>query len=197
MNMSILFEHIHDWVHAGCQYCWVNGHKIGKGATLFRGYATPIMCTKGYLQGELIQIGVDDDRRLISHDEQLARAGLAVQLKQSDPQNFDPGQLGVSGYSVFHSRLRYLDYNSFFLVPVCHALLYGVVKDFTKLVFRRSGCKGDARPFLISQGALRALEQVEQSFVLTQDFGRGYVSQVKRSGRYMSSCILPCPEMLL
>lgn len=180
-------------MYAGCQYCWINGRKVGKEATLFRGYAQPILCVKGHLKGQLVQMGVNDESRHVTHEQQLQRAELAEMWKQVNPDTFDPGQIGVSSVSIFHKYLPYLDYNSFFLVPLSHALLFGVVKDFTKVIFRRSGCAGSAKDFLIPNAAINAMVSHETTFVLTQDFGRGYVSQVRRSGRYASTFHGCCP----
>ena len=38
-------------------------------------------------------------------------------------------RLGVHGSTIF-ARLPYLDLQNVWMVPVCHALLYRVVKDF-------------------------------------------------------------------
>ena len=38
-------------------------------------------------------------------------------------------RLGVHGSTIF-ARLPYLDLQNVWMVPLCHALLYGVVKDF-------------------------------------------------------------------
>ena len=45
-------------------------------------------------------------------------------------------QEGYSGVSYFHTQLPYLSYVNFWLMPVAHAVLKGIVENFVNLVLQ-------------------------------------------------------------
>ena len=65
-----------------------------------------------------------------SHDDQYGRA-LCMEEGGTEAM---ARELGCHGLSPAVRYLDYVDYNNLFVVPMCHALLYGVVKGFWKLL---------------------------------------------------------------
>lgn len=63
-----------------------------------------------------------------NHKLQLARAA-AVDRGLVTPANY-----GTHGSSKLLTALPYLDANNVWVIPIAHALLYGVVKDFWNLL---------------------------------------------------------------
>lgn len=55
-----------------------------------------------------------------------------LSVHKCDPAKFRT--LGVKGYSCVLRKLPYTCPNNLFVVPVAHALLYGVVRDITRYV---------------------------------------------------------------
>ena len=63
-----------------------------------------------------------------------------------------PGEVGCRGPPMFisddirnHKGLFYLDCESFFLIPVAHCLLYGLVRRQLRLTARRQGSDQTSR----------------------------------------------------
>ncbi len=57
---------------------------------------------------------------------------------EAPPPGSMPGRVvGCHGYSPIMRALSYLDYNNFWIIPMAHALLYGVVKGFWKLILSK------------------------------------------------------------
>ena len=132
-----------------CQFCWFSGNKFPEcgGATLFRGYATPQTMRCGLLEGEQLQIGVNDADRCISHEEQVSRAELMEEDNGKPESELLPAKFGCHGWCPFLKQLPYLDYNDFFLLPWYHATYLGLVKDFWKLV---TGARTKQTTYVIS-----------------------------------------------
>jgi hypothetical protein len=57
-----------------------------------------------------------------------------AQANAEPPAQRDPSDMGSLGSSIFMRELDYCDYNNLFVVPIAHAGLCGVVKDFWKAV---------------------------------------------------------------
>ena len=70
------------------------------------------------------------DALSISHDKQCERA-MRV---ENDCTEANIRDLGCHGLSPAVRHLDYVDYNNLFVVPICHAVLYGIVKSFWKLL---------------------------------------------------------------
>ena len=60
--------------------------------------------------------------------EQRVRADLVERGQES------PKDMGCHGWSPPMRHLNYLDYNNLWIIPMSHALVYGVVKGFWKLL---------------------------------------------------------------
>lgn len=175
--------------YLACQFCWFAGEKantnaqVDNNATLFLGYNQSVTASRGLLMGQALQIGVDDQARLLTNSQQRERARLVEGIK--DEPDFDAGHYGCAGYSVFHKALPYIDYNNFFVLPFAHSVFLGVVKDFMRLVTGVLGRRGKAKDCCISYRGLRLIKEREQDYVLTSDFGRPLSSIVSKSGRYV------------
>ncbi len=65
----------------------------------------------------------------------------ALQRQRARAANHPHGQpgkvLGCHGWSPIMKALPYLDYNNFWIIPMAHALLYGVVRSFWKLILTK------------------------------------------------------------
>ena len=113
-----------------------------------------------------------DDPRLRLTDAHLwHRARLA----EANPGHAKT--LGAHGVSCVPQELSYVSYSNIWLVPVCHSLLYGVVRDF---------CNSAMRPVTLSRGELwpdtaittenRRWIRLQAGHILVPtDFGRGYI----------------------
>lgn len=69
-----------------------------------------------------------DDRIKLSDAEQWNRA----QLVENDPRT--ARDWGCHGISPVVKHLKYVDYNNIWVMPMSHALIYGAVRQFWKLV---------------------------------------------------------------
>lgn len=87
---------------------------------MFLGYKTPTQpAVAGKHAGKTFLIGVNDDDRRISHEEQILR-GHAAQVEGARPgvelHNITQ-KYGVRGSCIFLTSLDYLDANHFFVIP--------------------------------------------------------------------------------
>ena len=70
--------------------------------------------------------------RLKLNDRKQRKRGEAIdKVAREQPKEAKKAakRLGVHGSTLF-ARLQYVDLQNVWMVPLCHALLYGVVKDF-------------------------------------------------------------------
>ena len=84
-----------------------------------------------------------------------------------------PAEAGCHGVSPLIELLPYADYNNLFLVPICHALLYGSVRTFLNLVIPG---KAPAQPqwYHVSSANRQLLKQRSGEVHVTTDFGRPF-----------------------
>lgn len=64
----------------------------------------------------------------MSHERQWARA-----ISAGQPQN-PARDVGAHGISTVLKHLDYADYNNIWIIPMSHALIYGAVKLFWRLL---------------------------------------------------------------
>lgn len=88
---------------------------------------------------------------------------------------------GRHGVSPFTEYLPYIDINSFFTVPVMHALLFGVVPAFVKYILRKSDQSG---PHVLANEVKAMIRDRAGDIVVTSDFGRRYKDVIKYVGSY-------------
>lgn len=134
--------------YLACNYCWFSGCRINsvKHTTLFLGYNAPQVMTKGIMKGRAVQIGVNDEDRFVSHEWHQHRAAY-VEESIVDGRHDEElaGMMGCKGACVLHKALPYLDYNNFFLLPIAHAMLFGMVKDAMNLFLGKGNSAPDKK----------------------------------------------------
>lgn len=79
------------------------------------------------------------------------------------------------------ARLPYIDFNSFFVVPVMHASLYGVVKDFVNGLFATGS---DREWWSLPYASIRLIQQRGKHFKYPHDINRGYRDIATLKGYY-------------
>ena len=130
--------------YLACNYCWFSGCRLDsvKHTTLFLGYDAPRIMTKGILKGKEVQIGVDEQDRFVSHEWHQHRAAYVEESVVSGRCDEErASMMGCKGACVLHKALPYLHYNNFFLLPIAHAMLFGMVKDAMNLFLGKADKK--------------------------------------------------------
>ena len=84
-----------------------------------------------------------------------------------------PPRAGCHGVSPLVKLLPYADYNNLFLVPICHALLYGSVKTFLNLILPRTA-PSPHKSYHVSPDHRQLLKQRSKEVLVTADFGRPF-----------------------
>ena len=69
--------------------------------------------------------------------------------------------------------LPYADHKNLFLVPICHALLYGSVKTFLNLILPRT-VPSSYKSYHVSSDHRQLLKQRSREVLVTADFGRPF-----------------------
>jgi hypothetical protein len=128
-----------------------------------------------------------DEAVMLSHQDQLDRAAAV------DQGLMLPTEVGSHGTSPFVAKLGYVDYNNLFVVPVAHAGLLGVVKDFWSHLLtpdqqkkkKKRGRDDSSGWFRISAEARRVMASREAALVATCDFGRSYTDIISKKGNWV------------
>lgn len=183
--------------YLGCGYCWLRG--TYSGGMYFKGYAEET--SYGYFTpGEFAKHGAHhpgtqkakcgDPVTLVTSDMQKARDNMLEESNQAiaggaiGASVYDSSDLGTLGRSIFMRELKYCDYNNLFVVPIAHAGLCGVVKDFWKVVLGTTA-RGQAAPwYQLSTWARDVMRGRAAECVATLDFGRGYTDIISKKGNY-------------
>ncbi len=94
--------------------------------------------------------------------------------------------MGARGQCIITAMLPYTSFNNLFVVPVAHALLYGVVKSFICFIFQKvDDLKKVVDPQLIVKSRERQLIRSRSPFMgVTTDFGRKYKCVLKYHNSY-------------
>lgn len=157
-----------------CNYCKFNGVSEGT-RRVYAGYGSPVLAIKGLGRGSYFQIGIRDDLRLLSHEEQCTRASMVV----TDPSL--SSELGCKGLCVFVEKLDYIDYNCMFRLPIAHNFLLGLVKNFWRDAFRwmaggkRKPIDSCVKDIAMSTSDIEKVDSIlQQGLLLTSDFNRGF-----------------------
>ena len=96
--------------------------------------------------------------------------GRAHLVRKSKMQS---SQAGCHSMSPVVKLLPYVDYNNLFLVPICHALLYGSVKTFLNLI-QPSTVPSPRQTYHVSPEHRKLLKQRSKEVMVTADFGRPF-----------------------
>jgi hypothetical protein len=155
----------------------------------FTGYARPTSC--GIFAPDELKhrnaLSVADQQHIRYVYCGAAEAALSDQDQRDRDELVDVGlrlatDLGTHGSSPFVQQLDYVDYNNLFVVPVAHAGLLGVVKDFWYHLLQT----GRGVPaYVISGEARRVLQERASCMVPTCDFGRQYTDIVSKKGNWV------------
>lgn len=163
--------------YLGCGYCLLRGTVPDGGSGMyFVGY-TGETSYGAFKPDEVKHYGAHselakgtgrcgDFQVALSHKQQVDRAKAVDQGKALS------NNVGSHGMSPFVKGLGYVDYNNLFVVPIAHAGLLGVVKDFWCHVLKVAGKGASAEWFSISSEARRVMASREAALVATCDFGR-------------------------
>lgn len=158
--------------YLGCGYCLLRG-TYAEGAVRFLGYLTP---TNTSIDGCFAMCG--DPAIRIDHAWQSSRADAVAD------DGVDGVTVGCNGRSTLIKELPYLDYQNTFVVPVPHAALLGVVKDFWSFLLRpMSGAL--SHTFVISSAARAVIKERARHIVQTCDFQRAYSDIVDKRGYWV------------
>ena len=120
-----------------------------------------------------------DEVVALSHKQQCDRAEAV------DSDKALPNDVGSHGMSPFVRELGYVDYNNLFVVPIAHAGLLGVVKDFWYHVLKVPSRSASAEWFSISTEARRVMASREAALIATCDFGRKYTDIIAKKGNWV------------
>lgn len=96
-------------------------------------------------------------------------------------------KLGFKGCSILARKLPYVSYRSLWLVPVAHALLYGVTKAFLRYMLRpfpADDKDGTRTPNIISRAGRAIIASRVGHLMLPSDFGRLYRCILKYLASY-------------
>jgi len=174
--------------HVHCGWCLHEGttceHTAEDGrisrTLYYKGYHAPVLHSlassalccgrpeKDQVHGKKFRVG--DALLYLTDEEQVARAQLFEEGKHTS------SELGCKGMSFFINKVHYLSYNNFFIVPIAHALLYGVVKKFIEHLFRpiRVDESGVLPWDIIPQDKRKDIERRAKDVHVPSDFGKTY-----------------------
>lgn len=162
----------------GCGYCLLQGDN-SSGTMRFLGYAKP---TGRGVAGSAME-GYCGESHLTDMQQrtraELVEAGQAV-----------ANDIGCWGWSKLVKSLPYVDYNHLWLTPVAHALLFGVIKTFWKLLAplksqKDNKKKGDPAPwYRMKPNQLRVMKERAAHITCTNDFNRPYRCIVLHRGNW-------------
>ena len=86
----------------------------------------------------------------------------------------DSSSVGCNGHSHLVGPLEYLDYAAVRTLPISHALLYGVVKTFLRLILGKVPAHTERLPWVLPHKRRHILVMRGKEIVLPGDFGRSY-----------------------
>ncbi|GMH35008.1 hypothetical protein BSKO_02869 [Bryopsis sp. KO-2023] len=86
----------------------------------------------------------------------------------------DPQVQGCKGVSVIPETIPYVSYTNIWVLPIAHALLYGVVANFMNYVLQPTGRSETCPPHVVTLEQRRTMKSRQEDLVLTSEFGRAY-----------------------
>lgn len=127
----------------------------------------------------LAKVGHEPEGMRLTHDDMVAR-GHAVEAGERKASD-----VGAKGTAPIVKQLSYVHAVNIWTLPVAHALLYGIVKDFWNRVLATVP-RGQERPWYVMPQAMRAIMRKRASkVVMTVDFNRPYRDIVDRRGNWV------------
>ena len=170
----------------GCGWCWLRSVRDGN-AQYWYGYADAV--DAGRLTEQPTTALCGDASVRLTCQQQERRALEVVD------GNAQPTEVGCHGISplVGTARLQecnplglpYVDYNDLWIVPIAHASLLGLVKDFWKALLGPVK-KGQPRPWYVLPAAAKdEIVKRGKAVSSTDDFGRPYRCLVNARGSWV------------
>lgn len=170
----------------GCGWCWLRSVRDGN-AQYWYGYENAVDAGRLTEQPTTALCG-DGSTRLTSRQQEQR----ALEVVDGNVQATEVGCHGISplvGTALLkHNNpvgLSYVSYNDLWIVPVAHASLLGLVKDFWKALLGPVK-KGQPRPWYVLPAASKD-EMVRRGKAVssTDDFGRPYRCVVSARGSWV------------
>jgi hypothetical protein len=171
--------------YLGCGYCLVRGTVPQGGRGMyFKGYDAPTS-SGAFAPDELRRFGAHSDHAaggLVHCGDADAALDDQAQCERAAVVDYGdrlPADVGSHGTSPFVRELDYVNYTNLFVVPVAHAGLLGVVKDFWYHLLQTGR---NVPAYVLSTEARRVLQERAACLVPTGDFGRQYTDIISKKG---------------
>jgi len=124
-----------------------------------------------------------DERLQLSHEDQLLRAVRVLNETSTATEE------GCHGLSPFVQLLDYVHYNNLCLVPIAHALLYGVVASFVDYALRQIAKPTAANPTpyppdVVTHAQRKCMRNMPKHMSVPSEYGRAYKCVVEHRGSY-------------
>mmetsp|Transcript_4818 Transcript_4818/g.14618 ORF Transcript_4818/g.14618 Transcript_4818/m.14618 type:complete len:332 (-) Transcript_4818:1287-2282(-) len=154
--------------YLGCGFCFLNG-KYHENAVRWMGYEEPV---EQQFRGNTTSMF---NEHKATHEQRAVRAQL-VEAKMCAPEI-----AGCKGHSVF-ATLPYFHYTNFFVIPLFHAFLYGVVRDFLDAIFSPISKEEKSSPpwWKVSPAGRKLITEREANISVTAEYGHGHQNVTKR-----------------
>lgn len=185
-----------------CGYCmFQGGHPAGATGPghgmYFRGYDIPVAQTMLFDSEPML---VGDPRLQLDHDRHMERAysmhGFAVGAVNEVHKEaaVAPAHLhalakaqakyhGCKGISVIPKALSYVDYKTFWVLPLAHAFLYGVLANFWNLLLPKQ--TGPVKWYAIKKEGRKLIASRGHDLVATSEYSHAYQSILDKRGVYI------------
>ena len=173
----------------GCGWCTIrsepgpgNKGRYYYGYSEVAHYGLALQCVDGLWSNGVGEHGYCGHEDLILSDaEQRARAAAMDTIAR--PQDFSV--FGCHETSPLVKHLSYVHYCNVWLVPIAHAFLFGLVKDFWKLLLSTSK-RGQAVPwYQLSNKSKKLMVTRGKAISVTCDFNRPYRCIVTMRGNWV------------
>jgi hypothetical protein len=158
-------------------------------AVHFRGYSKETRCGLRVPGVPNVMAKCGDPAIKLTQAQQLARDSM-VDKRQDErldeatrKAGWDSSEAGSMGTSTVMTKLSYTRYDRTFVCSVAHALLFGVVKDFWKLLL----CKGRDGQYWyrLPTAVQKAMADRASDLVSTLDQDRSYSCIVMKKGKWV------------
>lgn len=159
----------------GCGWCEFQG-VWQEGATRFLGYSRPQkfeLTTLNNRRGE--EHYAWDEALTLSDSQHRERANFA-EVNKTLPQSrqVQPKYIGCHGFSIFRRRLPYVDYPNFFVLPLWHAILYGLVKNVFETILEGSG--NNAPWYVVTKAGRDKMKEKEGLVMAVSEYTNSFES---------------------
>lgn len=180
--------------YRGCGWCWLLSVRSEDGVNFWPGYCAPVPYGV-HIAAQTSTAPSSQGASAGQQQQPPALKALAGDTFVTDQQQRERGAAvaagtaeatcyGCHGPSFIVDSLPYLTYDVF-LMPIAHACLLGVLKDFLNLIFA-DGRRGEVAPWWRIPSWARKIIAARAAHVrATDDFGRGYSCVVNARGSWV------------